>query len=421
MRLFVLACLAAAPLPAQQNMAQMNMGQMAGMPDMPGMSNQNSEPMQASGTSVNPAASPMAMVHFAARRWTLMLHGVVFVTDIQQTGPRGADKFASMNWFMAQASHPLAGGTFSARSMLSLDPATITGERYPELFQTGETAYGKPIVDGQHPHDLFMELALEYTHPLTDNSRFWIYLAPVGDPALGPVAYPHRVSAAELPQATLGHHLEDSTHISDDVVTLGASRGIFGIEASGFHGAEPGENRWIVQQGTVDSWSGRFTVAPNNHWSAQVSAGRLTRPEALEPGDQIRTSASVTYVRPISQGDWATSLIWGRVHKTAGGANLNAFDLESVARFRSINYLTARAELVDKDELFGQGNPLAGQTFRIGAITAGYTRDFNFIPRIASGLGVNITQYAMPAPVHEYYGSHPVAVLVFLRFRLRGV
>jgi len=397
-------------------LAQHNMSQMAGMPDMPGMSHDPapSEPMQASGTSVNPAVSPMEMVHLSAGSWSFMLHGLAFITDIQQTGPRGADKFASMNWFMGQASHPLGGGTFMVRSMLSLDPATITGERYPELFQTGETAYGKPIVDGQHPHDLFMELALEYSHPLGEHSRYWIYAAPVGDPALGPVAYPHRVSAAELPQATLGHHLEDSTHVSNEVFTVGASRGIFGLEASGFHGGEPNENRWNIDHGAVDSWSGRFTMAPNKYWSAQISAGRLTHPEAMEPGDQVRTTASVTYVRPYKDGEWASSIIWGRVHKTYAQDNLNGFDFESVARFRAANYVTGRLELVDKDELVVPG------IFKIGAFTAGYTRDFDFIPHLATGIGANVTEYTMAAPVHAVYGSHPVAALVFLRIRLRG-
>jgi hypothetical protein len=390
------------------------------MGNMPGMIHMSAEPpMEASGTSLNPAASPMNMIHLHAGGWEFMFHGVAFVAEIQQTGPRGADKLTSMNWFMGEATHPLAGGTLSVRSMLSLDPATITGERYPELFQTGETAYGKPIVDGQHPHDLFMELALEYRRPLSDKWRMWLYAAPVGDPALGPVAYPHRVSAAELPQATLGHHLEDSTHISDDVVTAGVGRGIFGLEASGFHGAEPGENRWIVQQGAMDSYSARFTVTPNARWSGQFSAGRLTRPEALEPGDQVRTEASVTYVRPYGQGDWATSAIWGRVHKTDNRANLNGYDLESVARFRGVNYVTGRFELVDKDELFAAGNPLYGESFRVGAYTAGYTRDFDWVPKIATGLGANFTAYSMPGPVHQYYGQHPVAVLIFLRFRLR--
>jgi len=402
--------------------AQHDMSQMGGMDmsTMPGMSMPAAEPMQASGTSMNPAATPMAMLQAKANQWTLMFHGVVFATDIQQSGPRGADKFVSMNWFMGEATHPLGGGTFSVRSMLSLDPATITDRRYPELFQTGETAFGKTIVDGQHPHNLFMELAVEYQHPLGDRGHMWLYVAPVGDPALGPVAYPHRVSAAELPQATLGHHLEDSTHISDDVVTLGASYGRFGLEASGFHGAEPGENRWIVQQGAMDSYSARLTLTPSPRWSTQVSAGRLTHPEALEPGDQVRTSASVTYVRPYAQGEWASSLIWGRVHKTATGENLNGYGAESVARFRSVNYVTGRIELLDKDELFGEGSPLDGRTFRIGAYTLGYTRDFSWIPRIATGIGSNFTLYSMPDAVHQYYGQHPVAVLMFLRFRLRG-
>jgi hypothetical protein len=403
MRLFALFALSAALLQAQHDMN-----------DMPGMDMSKSEPMQASGTSMNPVASPMGMIHLHAGQWTFQLHGAIFVTDIQQTGPRGADKFASMNWFMAQASHPLGSGALSVRSMLSLDPATITGERYPELFQTGETAYGKPIIDGQHPHDLFMELALEYTHSLGDDARFWLYAAPVGDPALGPVAYPHRVSAAELPQATLGHHLEDSTHVSNEVFTVGASRGMFGIEASGFHGGEPNENRWNIDHGAVDSWSGRFTFTPSDRWSAQVSAGRLTHPEAQEPGDQIRTTTSVTYVRPYTGGEWATSAIWGRVHKTGAGDNLNGFDLESVARFRGVQYLTGRIEVVDKDELALPG------IHTIGAYTAGYTRDFHFIPHIVSGLGANVTQYSMDTAVHAAYGAHPVAVLVFLRFRLRG-
>jgi hypothetical protein len=414
MRICALMLLACAPLAAQHDMSHMSGMDMKDMPGMAGMSHSADEPMQASGTSFNPAASPMSdMVHLKAGSWKLMFHGVVFLTEIQQTGPRGADKFASMNWFMSEASHPLGGGSFSARAMVSLDPATVTGRRYPELFQTGETAFGKPILDGQHPHDLFMELALEYRHPLGDRGRFWLYAAPVGDPALGPVAFPHRVSAAELPQATLGHHLEDSTHISDEVVTVGASRGMFGLEASGFHGGEPNENRWNIDHGAIDSWSGRLTVAPNTRWSAQVSAGRLTHPEALEPGDQTRVTASATYVRPFHEGDWATSLIWGRVHKTATGDNLNGFDLESVVRFRGVNYVTGRLEEVDKDELVTPG------IFRIGAYTAGYTRDFHWIPRIATGVGANLTFYSMATQVQRDYGSHPVAALVFLRLRLR--
>jgi hypothetical protein len=193
---FYLALLLAAPLAAQHDMSNM-----PGMQDMAGMQHDAaataSDGMEASGTSVNPASSPMNMVHFTARNWRFMIHGVVFVEDIQQSGPRGGDKLFSTNAFMGEAEHTLGGGIFSLLTMLSLEPATVTDRRYPELFQTGETAYGKQIVDGQHPHDFVMELALHYSHPMGEKTTWELYAAPVGDPALGPVAYPHRVSAEE--------------------------------------------------------------------------------------------------------------------------------------------------------------------------------------------------------------------------------
>lgn len=415
MRIFALV-LVAVPLLAQHDMSGMH--DMSNMKDMPGMDTMAMEPdagpMEASGTSANPASSPMAMVHVNRGRWKLTFHGEAFVTEIQQTGPRGADKFASINWAMSEATHTFAGGVFSARLMLSLEPATITGREYPELFQTGETAFGKAIIDGQHPHNLFMEAVLEYRHRLWNKATWELYVAPIGDPSLGPVAYPHRVSAEELPEATLGHHLEDSTHVSYDVVTGGIASGIFHLEASGFHGAEPGENRWTVGYGAIDSWSSRLSVAPSANWSGQISAGHLTQPEALEPGDQNRLSGSITYNRPFTHGNWATSAIWGRVRKLTDRSNLDGYTFESVARFASRNYLTARVEFVDKDEL-----PIAG-IYRIGAYTGGYTRDFNFIPRLASGIGFNFTTYSMPAAVHALYGQRPVAALVFLRFKVRG-
>ena len=252
----------------------------------------------ASGTSANPAAwnMPMLMTHLGS--WNTMFMGLAYIVDTQQSGPRGGDKLYSPNWFMATAEHRAgAKGAFQVDLMLSLDPATITGERYPLLFQTGETAYGRALVDAQHPHNFVMALGLHYAYELSENTTLDFYAAPVGDPALGPVAFPHRASAAELPEATISHHLQDSTHISDDVVTVGISHKELRLEASGFHGAEPGENRWIIQQGPIDSWSTRLWYFPSKNWAAQVSVGRIAHPEALEPGDQIRSTASVSYTR----------------------------------------------------------------------------------------------------------------------------
>ncbi len=403
------------------------------MPGMPGMQmvDMNAASMDlenlASGTSVNPASWPMPMIMTHLGSWNTMFMGDAFLVDTEQSGPRGGDKLYSTNWFMASAEHRAGKqGAFQVNLMLSLEPATVADRRYPLLFQTGETAFGQAIVDGQHPHNLIMGLGVHYVRELGANTRLEIYLAPVGDPALGPVAYPHRASAAELPEAPLSHHWQDSTHISDDVVTLGLAYKKVKLEASGFHGAEPGENRWIIQQGAIDSWSSRLWFFPAKNWAAQISVGRLTHPEALEPGDQVRSTASLEYTKPMPGGSWSSSLIWGRNHDTATGRNLNSYLLESVLPIRRRNFLTGRIELVDKDELFS-GQPeieqnlavLYGSTFRIGAYTIGYTRDVNLFQHVETGIGANFTAYSLPEPIKPYYGDHPVGGNIFVRFRLR--
>ena len=201
---------------------------------------------ESSGTALQPSAWPMPMVMTAEGEWQLMWMGEAFLVDTQQTGPLGADKLYSVNWGMLSALHRLGGGDLMLRTMLSLEPATITDERYPLLFQTGETAYGQPIVNAQHPHNFVMELSPQFAHKIGEKALWDVYYAPIGDIALGPVAYPHRASAMEIPQATLGHHWQDSTHILSNVFTAGVSLHAVRIEASGFHGAEPGENRWTI-------------------------------------------------------------------------------------------------------------------------------------------------------------------------------
>ena len=381
----------------------------------------------ASGTSVNPDSWPMPMLMRGAGAWNLMFMGQTFIVDTQQSGPRGGDKLYSPNAFMFSASHSLAGGTLQLQSMISLEPLTIANERYPELFQTGETAYGRAIVDGQHPHNFLMGVGVDYAHSIGDGTILQFYYAPVGDPALGPVAYPHRASAEELPQAPLSHHWQDSTHISADVATVAVKRAWFRLEASGFHGAEPGENRWKIPWGAMDSWAGRLSITPASNWTMQVSAGRIAHPELLSPVDVIRTTASVAYCKPLGGGEaWSTSLIWGRNHDTGTGHNLNSYLLETVYPFRHRNFLTSRIEYVDKDELFAdtpaieeQLDRTAGSTFRIGAYTAGYTRDIGTFKMIETGIGANASVYALPAAIKPYYGDRPWGVNVFLRVRLK--
>lgn len=377
-----------------------------------------------SGTSAEPISTPTPMLMTMRGLWTLMFHANVFILDEQQSSSRGGDKFFSTNWFMSMAQRKLGPGVFTTRAMLSLEPATVTSERYPLLFQQGETAFGVPIADGQHPHNLFMELAVLYDLKLGEKSLLSFYFAPIGDPAIGPAAYAHRASAFENPVGTLGHHQEDSTHISDDVVTVGFTHGIARMEASGFHGREPDEFRWDIDQGKIDSWSTRLTIAPGKNWSGQYSYARITSIEALFPTEnQERMTASVMYNRPFHDGNWANTLLWGRTRTLQDNSIFNSYLFESTARFHVRNYSWTRIESAERsNELLLGENPLPPgfQEKPIGqvqAYTLGYDRDIDLVPHLASAIGAQFTTYGVAEPLKPIYGAHPVGVAVFVRLR----
>jgi len=401
MKTRVLFAALAAALPACAQMAGMNQTM-----NMAGMYLMN----MSSGTSMNPVAWRMPMRMRRLGSWDLMLMGQAFLDDTQQAGPRGGDKLYSVNALMVSAVHRVGRGSVMLQSMWSLEPATVTNRSYPELFQTGETAYGRPLVDAQHPHNFFMALGVQYARPLGDDTFLQLYYAPVGDPALGPVAFAHRASAAELPQAPLSHHWQDSTHIASDVATVAVKHSWLRLEASGFYGTEPGENRWTIYWGGMNSYSARLSVLPTTNWLFQVSAGRIAHPERQEPGDVVRSTASVQY----SRNSWSSSLIWGRNHDTFTQHDLNSYLAETVFAVGRRNFLTGRVEYVDKDELAVAG------IYRIGAYTGGYTRDIPMVPGLETGFGANVTTYTMPQSLRPVYGPRPWGVNVYLRVRIEG-
>ena len=408
-----------------QSMPGMDMSQMPGMNMQPENFIQEILAHETSGTAAQPNSTPAPMLMKTVRGWTLMFHANVFILDEQQSGPRGADKFFSTNWFMGMAQHKAGRGVFTIRNMLTLEPATITDRRYPLLFQQGETAYGVPIADGQHPHDFIMELAVLYDLKLGGNGLLSFYFAPVGDPAIGPLAYPHRASAAEDPVATLGHHQEDSTHVAADVATAGLTYRIVRIEASGFHGREPDEFRWDIDQGKIDSWSTRLTIQPGKNWSGQYSYGRITSPEALFPAEnQERMTASLMYNRPLTNGNWANTFVWGRTRSLQEANSVfNSYLFESTVRFLTRNYAWARIESAERsNELIIGEHPLPPgfeekPIGHVQAYTFGYDRDIDLIPDLASAIGAQFTTYGVPGVLQPIYSSHPIGVAMFVRLR----
>lgn len=373
-----------------------------------------------SGTAWEPESSPMWAKTAMWGQWMLMQHGNAVIMYDAQSGPRGVSRVVSSNWYMAMGMRPLGKGDLLVRAMLSLEPATFGNNGQPQLFQTGEG-----LIDRQHPHDLFMELAAQYSHPLGSNLGAYLYLAPIGEPALGPVAFMHRVSAYEIPTAPLIHHWTDSTHISYGVATAGLQSTRWKGEVSWFNGHEPDGRRWAIDPLALNSVSGRLSYAPNPNWVMQFSRGHIDRPELYyepEQGSVDRTTFSVQYNRPLPRGNWASTFVWGRNEgggRGVGSGTTDGFLLESSYNWADRNYLFGRIERVEKDELFGEPDPRAAQKFMVNAFSLGYSRDIGNSKSFETALGAMATVYAKSSSLDRAYGDFPVGVQVFLRIRPR--
>jgi hypothetical protein len=341
---------------------------------------------------------------------------VFFGWNYQLRKFRDFEKVESQNWLMAAGDHPLGSGRLSLHTMLSLEPFTIQPLGSPQVFQTGETYAKAPLVDYQHPHDLFMDLGATFTRPVSGGHAF-AEVSTVGSPALGPTPFMHRPSAADDPTVPLSHHQMDATHITHGVVTGGLTQGRLTIDASVFRGAEPDENRTDIEMGALDSYSGRVTWKQNG-WKAQVSAGHLHGPEWVEPfNDVTRLTASIEYAS--HNGRLATTLAWGQNREIHG--ILDAYLFEATLRTKGRQALYTRAELAAKDILSPGGRHPQGFVHfhpisRVGGFTLGYVYDVVQGRAGRFGVGADATVYRVPSNLRENYGS-PASFHVFLRYR----
>jgi hypothetical protein len=373
-----------------------------------------SGPSAGSGTSLLPANEGMDGLHFPAGDWMVMAHGFVSTQYTDHSGPRGDDKFYATSMLMLTGERETGFGRIQLKSMLSLEPA-MDARGYPNLFATGETAGGQPLVDRQHPHDLFMELAARVDFDIAANTRLFLYGGPVGEPALGPSAFMMRGSARYNPEPPITHHWFDSTHITYGVVTAGMANGTFQIEGSAFRGAEPDEHRWNIETPKLDSWSVRATLTPSPRWAIQASYGQIKQPEALHPGeDEHRFTASAHY----DDGKGLSAMAAFSNKDRVPGASLTAWLAEANWNVDRRNTLFGRFENVANDELFpDHTDPLHDRTFRVSKFQIGYARRIPLGP-VELALGGSAALYAKPAALDAAYGSNPWGYTLFARFNL---
>lgn len=375
---------------------------------------------EGSGTSWLPDETPMYAVHRQAGPWTLMAHGNAFLQSLHESGERGSEQVGSINWIMGMADRNLGGGHLGLRGMMSLEPATIRGCGYPDLLASGELCNGEAIHDRQHPHDLFMELAATYDRPVSGGVRWQVYGGPAGEPALGPTAFPHRISAMVSPLAPITHHWFDATHITFGVVTGGIYGDRWKTEASIFNGREPDEHRTNFDFGALDSWSGRVWFLPARQWALQASAGHLTEAEAGHDGgprtDVDRVTASATYHRRLDDaGIWATTIGWGR-NKEPEAPATNALLAETNLTLHDRHAWFGRFEWSQKS-----GHDLAIESeedFTVAKIEAGYTRYLAAWNGLTPGAGIGVSAGIVPHSLEVAYGGRVnLGVGIYLTLR----
>lgn len=369
---------------------------------------------EGSGTARLPGnEGGMKGLHINAGDWMVMVHGNASLQYTDHGGPRGDDQAYVTSMAMLSAQRDTDWGKVQFKSMLSLEPA-MDPAGYPNLFATGETARGLPLIDRQHPHDLFMELAARVDFNLGDGSLF-IYGGPVGEPALGPSAFMHRASAKYNPEPPITHHWFDSTHITYGVVTAGYAGKAFQLEASAFRGAEPDERRWNIETPKLDSWSVRATLTPSPRWAVQASYGQIKQPEALHPGeDEHRFTASAHY----DNGQGVSAMAAFSNKDRVPGHSLTAWLGEVNWDLDAHNSLFGRVENVANDELFpDHHHPLHHETFRVTKFQAGYARRIPLGP-VSLALGGSLSAYAKPAALDPYYGNSPIGYTLFAKLML---
>lgn len=327
-----------------------------------------------------------------AQEWHPFLDGAVFGTYGTEEGPKKPQhKFFSTNWFMAGAERDLGDrGSILARARISLEPFTIPKEGYPELLQYVSPRSGGPLVDHMRAHDLVEELAFGFQwRPLA------LRVAPVGEPPLGAQPYAQRPSSIDFAEAPMAYDIQESFHRATRVISGGITTHAVDLEYGVFHESLSAGRHTGFDDGKIDSWAARITLAPTSRLSAQISTGRL--------GDAKSklSSASISY----SAGRVSTSAIWTKRD------DQTAYSIESSVRAgRSV--LMARGEWVDRPlGIFGETNK------RSAHITIGYILDVIHGAGQRAGIGINTDYHNSARTLEPTYGHKPQNLFFFVRWR----
>lgn len=415
-------------VPVQDSMMDKGNMDMNNTGSMPGMSHSFSLslPMSrnGSGTSWSPDNNPMYMLMSHTKKGMWMFHGSIFVRyntqQLTHTSTRSDAQFDSPNWFMAMYNRKVGNnGLFNFTAMISLDPITVTEHGYPLLFQSGESYKGEPLVDRQHPHDLFSGLTIGYTQRLSSKVDVFGYLGYPGEPAISAPTFMHRIIALNDPDAPLGHHWQDATHITYGVATLGVRVNKFKLEVSDFNGREPDENRYDFDKLRLNSYSWRVSYNPNQAWAFQASQAYIKSPETLHPEENIwRYTASAMYATPVTIDGryFVSTLVWG-MNDAGSGHKEHSVLLEGVQQLPK-QAIYGRYEFVQKSaEELVLDDEYGNTLFNVHKLTLGTNRHLFDAGPIEFLGGLQTSLNMPPKRLQGLYGKAPMSGQIYVELR----
>ena len=376
---------------------------------------------ETSGTAWVPQATPMYGVHRPWRGWDLRLAGVAFAqflyepVDRHRTGGAATRQFGSVNWGMVTLRRAIGEGRVGFRAMVSAEPVTVPGCGSLNLLATGETCRGDTIHDRQQPHDLLMELAVDYERRLLGSWRWQVYAGLAGEPALGPPGYAHRSSAMHNPIAPMTHHWADAIPATFGVVTAALHNRRWKAEASVFNSREPDDSRVDLDLGPPDSVAARLSFLPTDRLALQVSAGRLREATAAFWGQPqailTRATASVSYHRPLSTGNWATTAAYGvnQGREIIAGAPFDMTTagalLESSITVGERHTAFGRVESVGMPAHHLHAHEYGPSVFSAGKVQAGYVRHLRSRRGVVPGVGGTAGLSILPRTLAPRYSG----------------
>jgi hypothetical protein len=256
-----------------------------------------------------------------------------------------------------------------------------------------------------------MGLKLGDTISFGEGRSLALSFAPRGASTDGPVAFMHRASARDNPDAPLGHHVgQDVGHISSTVLAASLALGAFGAEASAFNGDEPQPTHVDLPLGPVNSGALRLSYALRPGHRIAASIARVHQQDELFPGSRtaMRAGASVQNRWTMGRGTLDHSLIFGSIARAPVGVTLHSL-LDEGTFARGAQDWWWRAELLQRLPMelalpIG-ATPGANDARWVSALTVGYTHWLRPGEMVQAALGCAVTVDSLPRAWANAYGS----------------